>query len=63
MNDSTLQKENKSFLSKVKEFFTDKNGGFNTCAIYDETSSEEDTKRVICDVYIRSFKDLTKYLG
>ena len=30
MNDSTLQKENKSFLSKVGEFFTDKNGGFQT---------------------------------
>lgn len=30
MNDSTLQQENKSFLSKVKEFFTDKNGGFQT---------------------------------
>ena len=30
MNDSTLQKENKSFLSKVREFFTDKNGGFHT---------------------------------
>ena len=39
-----------------------KKGGFNVCAIYDETSSEEDTKRMICDVYIRSFKDLVKYM-
>ena len=39
-----------------------KKGGFNVCAIYDETSSEEDAKRMICDVYIRSFKDLVKYM-
>lgn len=35
-----------------------KNAGFNTCAIYEKTSIEEDQKKQISDIYILSFKDL-----
>ena len=35
-----------------------KKGGFNTCAIFEETSLEEEKKREISDIYILSFKDL-----
>lgn len=37
-----------------------KEGGFKTCAIYESTSLEEDTKKRISDIYITSFLDLIK---
>lgn len=33
-------------------------GGFNTCAIFEETSLEEENKKQASDIYILSFKDL-----
>ena len=35
-----------------------KRGGFNTCAIYEQTCKEEDVKKEISDIYITSFLDL-----
>lgn len=39
-----------------------KKGGFNTSAIYEETSTEEEEKRKISDIYISSFEDLLNIL-
>lgn len=37
-----------------------KEGGFVTCAIYEKTSDEENLKKSIADMYIKSFSDIIK---
>ena len=40
-----------------------KRGGFNTCAIYEQTCKEEDVKKEISDIYITSFLDLINLIN
>ena len=40
-----------------------KKGNFNTCAIYDKTCKDEETKKEISDIYITTFLDLINLIN